>query len=62
MITEYMNELVCYGGIMTPRYEIIKDLKKRGMTRKQIDDYLFQLDQHNRRTHDVQNQKQISLY
>lgn len=43
-INEYMNELVNYGGVMTPRYKVIKDLKELGATQKIIDDYLFELD------------------
>ena len=44
-ISKILNEKLNYGGIMTPRHEIMKDMKDKGHADKDIDFYLFCLDQ-----------------
>lgn len=40
-ISDYMNEVVSYGGIPTRRVDIIRDLQSKGLTRREIDYYLI---------------------
>ena len=44
-VKDYFAELVNYGGILTPRGEVIKDLERMGASRRQIDLYLMGLDE-----------------
>jgi hypothetical protein len=37
-----------FGGVMTKRADIIKELQKTGATQQMINMYLFGLEQHNR--------------
>jgi hypothetical protein len=39
-VDAYMNEMVSYGGLNMPRYEMIRDLQSQGLTQPQIDRYL----------------------
>ena len=44
--TQYLTEVVSYGGLPATRAEVIRDLRERcGATDKQIDYYLIGLDQ-----------------
>ena len=44
--TDYGDELLDYGGVPTPRREIIADLEAQGASARAIALYLFGLDRH----------------
>jgi hypothetical protein len=48
-IQRYMDEEINWGGIPTPRREVIFSMQNDGYTRKEIDWYLFCLDQNAQR-------------
>ena len=45
LVKDYFTKEINYGGIMTPRHEIIKHLQSLHFSNKDIDYYLFCLDQ-----------------
>ena len=44
LVTEYLSERINYGGIMTRRVDVIKDLKEKGGTPRMIDAYMMGAD------------------
>lgn len=44
IVDNYFNKEFMFGGVMTKRRNIIKELEKLGATQKMIDMYLFGLD------------------
>lgn len=47
--TKILNEELNYGGLLTKRIDIIRDLQAKGFEQRRIDFYLFCLDQNQER-------------
>lgn len=43
-VKEYLEESIPYGGVMTPRGQVIEELSEAGWTERMIDRYLQGLD------------------
>ncbi len=48
-INEILNEKWNYGGILTPLWAIMKDLEKKGLSKRDANFYCFCLTNHQRK-------------